>query len=61
MQAHKLFPIDVEEHADLLSQATIEQTLNLGSALLQLCRHATYGPILAVSTTAADSCAWMVL
>ena len=62
MQApHKLFQIDVEEHAALLEQASVEQSMNLGSTLLQLCQHATYGPILTVSTPAFEQCAWMVL
>lgn len=61
MLNHKLFQIDVEEHAALLERAKVEQSVNLGSTLLQLCQHATYGPILTVSTPAAEKCAWMLL
>jgi hypothetical protein len=61
MVPNTLFCIDMEEHAALLAEATVQQSLDLGSVLLQLCQHAQYGPILTVSNFLSEQCAWMVM
>ena len=58
---NKLFPIEVEELAALLSDAKVEQVLDLGPVLLQVAEHATYGPILTASNAITEACAWMIL
>lgn len=57
----KLFRIDVEELAAMLPAVRVEQTMDLGSVLLQLGHHATYGPVLTVSNVLTEQCAWMLV